>query len=111
MIITLKNNDKIKLSWDYLCIEYAEEYPGGLPQLQKDFKAKIHPVKSVNRLISSVIRANYGKLLTHEEALKLVNFNDYEKILTFIEKESNLLEDYKKKETTFRPKRKTKKRK
>lgn len=104
MIITLKNGKRIQLSWNFLCVEYAEEYPGGLNQLQKDFKNKIHPVKTLNRLISAIIRANYDEVLTYEESIRLVEFKDYDKIISFIEKETNLLEEYKKKEITFRQK-------
>lgn len=106
MIITLKNSKKIQLSWNFLCVEYAEEYPGGLNKLQQDFKKKIHPVKTLNRLISAIIRANYDEPLSYEESIRLVDFKDYDKIINFIEKETNLLEEYKKKETTFRPKHK-----
>lgn len=111
MFLILKNKKKIQLSWNFLCVEYAEEYPGGLNQLQKDFKNQIHPVKTLNRLISAIIRANYEEPISYEESIRLVNFSDYDKIIHFIEKETNLLENYKKKETTYRPNTKHKKRK
>ena len=110
MVLTLKNNKKIELSWNFLCVEYAEEYPGGLEQLQKDFKSRLHPIKTMNWLMSAIIRANYDEPLTYESSIKLVNFNDYNKIMFFIEKETNLLENYKKKEI-YHPAKKRKKRK
>lgn len=109
MVIILKNDKRINLEWNLLCVEYVEEYPGGLKQLQKDMKLKINVIKSMNYLIAAIIRGNYSEILTREESLKLVKFEDYDKIMNFIEKECDLLNDYKKKETSYPPKMKKKK--
>lgn len=108
MVITLKNGKKIKLEWNLLCVEYIDEYPGGMAQIQEDMKHKIHMVKTINTLISSVIRANYETPLSRDEAVCLVKYEDYDKILEFLDKECELLENYKKKETSFHPNRKKK---
>lgn len=110
MLLTLKNGVRLKLSWNLLCLEYAEEYSGGINQLQKDLDSGVHPVKTMNTLIAAVVRGNSNKLLTREEALSLVNYTDYEDILNFINKESEELNLYKKKQTSY-PHQKKKKRK
>lgn len=119
MIITLKNNDRVELEWSLQVMEYLESYNTdegtGYRLLVKDMRKGKNRLRIMNTFIYALIRSNYEKPLTYSEVLKLVNFKDYEKLASFVEKNLKELDDFKKKDQKYinhhpnKPKKKKKK--
>lgn len=115
MVITLKNNKKLDLKWSFLVLEYLEEYStdegSGIVQIRKDISKKKNQLKIYNFFTYAIIRANIDEPLTYREAVNLVEFKDYQKIVKFIENNLHELEEFKKKDRNYTqaPKKKKKK--
>ena len=113
MVLTLKNNKKIDLKWNFLVLEYLEEYSteegSGIVQIRKDISKKQNQLKIYNFFTYAIIRANIDDPLTYKEAVSLVEFKDYQKIVKFIENNLNELEEFKKKDRNFTQNHKKKK--
>lgn len=105
-IITLKNGKRVELEWSFLVLEYLEEYPGGIKELTKDIKFKRNEIKINNIFCYASIRANIDEPLTYHEILKLIDLKSLKTILKFIEKNADELEEFKKKEQTYLPRKK-----
>lgn len=103
MIITLKNGQNIELDWNFLVLEYLEEYEGGLKALKRDINAQVNQMKIHNHFLYAIIRANYDDPLTYRQAVSLVNTKDTDKIGTFIKENMQNLEEFKKKEVKYPP--------
>jgi hypothetical protein len=103
MIIKLKNGQNIELDWNFLVMEYIEEYEGGLKGLKSDLEAKRNQLKVNNHLLYSLIRANVDEPLTYRQAVCLVNIEDMNKISDFITTEMKKLDEFKKKEVQKYP--------
>lgn len=110
-IITLKNSTRVVLKWNFLVLEYLEEYPGGIHALQNDIKFKRNEVKITNAFCYAAINANIDEPLTYREILQLLDIKSVRTITRFIEKNQKELEEFKKKDPTSFQKSKTKKKK
>lgn len=101
MIITLKNNKNIKLEWNFLVLEYLEEYETpegrGIVQLERDIKMKKNLLKINNIFVYALVSACSNELLTYRDTLRLVKVDDYSKIIEFIKKNTDNYENFKKK--------------
>jgi len=115
MVITLKNNKKLDLKWSFLVLEYLEEYStdegSGIVQIRKDISRKKNQLKIYNFFTYAIIRANIDEPLTYREAVSLVEFKDYQKIVKFIENNLHELEEFKKKDRNYTQVQKKKKKK
>lgn len=115
MVITLKNNKKLDLKWSFLVLEYLEEYStdegSGIVQIRKDISKKKNQLKIYNFFTYAIIRANIDEPLTYREAVSLVEFKDYKKIVNFIENNLHELEEFKKKDRNYTQVQKKKKKK
>jgi len=115
MVITLKNNKKLDLKWSFLVLEYLEEYStdegSGIVQIRKDISKKKNQLKIYNFFTYAIIRANIDEPLTYREAVSLVEFKDYQKIVKFIENNLHELEEFKKKDRNYTQVQKKKKKK
>ena len=115
MIITLKNNKKVDLKWNFLVLEYLEDYKtdegAGITQIQKDLKHNKNKIKITNHFIYAIIRANMDEPLTYQEAVRLVEFKDYQKIVDFIDNNLGELDEFKKKGRNYTQVQKKKKKK
>lgn len=115
MVITLKNNKKLDLKWSFLVLEYLEEYStdegSGIVQIRKDISKKKNQLKIYNFFTYAIIRANLDEPLTYREAVSLVEFKDYQKIVKFIENNLHELEEFKKKDRKYTQVQKKKKKK
>lgn len=115
MVITLKNNKKLDLKWSFLVLEYLEEYStdegSGIVQIRKDISKKKNQLKIYNFFTYAIIRANIDEPLTYREAVSLVEFKDYQKIVKFIENNLHELEEFKKKDRNYTQAQKKKKKK
>ena len=115
MVITLKNNKKLDLKWSFLVLEYLEEYStdegSGIVQIRKDISKKKNQLKIYNFFTYAIIRANIDEPLTYIEAVSLVEFKDYKKIVNFIENNLHELEEFKKKDRNYTQVQKKKKKK
>lgn len=109
MIITLKNNKKIELDWNFLVLQYLEEYEGGLQQLKKDINKKKNLLKIQGLFIYATVRANIDEVLTYHEAVRLVDIKDINKINDFFEKNLKEQDNFKKKPKKFTHQKKKKK--
>lgn len=109
-VIILKNGKHVELEWSFLVLEFLDEYPGGVKEIQKQIKAGKNSMKLNNMLCYAVIRANLEEPLTYNEIIKLLTFNNVKQIIAFIQENSNEFEDFKKKDQTYLYKKKVKKR-
>lgn len=109
-IIILKNGKRIKLEWNFLVLEYLEEYEGGLKAIQQDIKFKRNELKVSNMLCYAVINANIDDPLTYREILRLLNLKSLRNIMKFVEKNKKEFDEFKKKDPISFAKKKTKKR-
>ena len=109
-ILKLKNGVNIKLEWNFLVLEYLEDYPGGLKGIEKDMKTHMHEVRVSNYFCYAVISANYDKKVTYEEAIKLIDLKALKRILKFIRDNENEFNEFKKKDQTYLNKKTKKKR-
>lgn len=98
MVIELKNGIQIKLDWNFLVMEYLEEYEGGLKQLKADIDRKVNQMKLMNQFLYAIVCANYDEVLTRRQAVSLVKMNDLDKIRVFIENNLKKEDEFKKKE-------------
>lgn len=108
-IIILKDGRQIQLEWSFLVLEYLDEYPGGVRAIQRAIKLHQNEVKVTNMLCYAIIRANIKEPLTYEEVIRLLDLKTVRQILKFVEENENELEEYKKKDQTYSPRRKAKK--
>lgn len=104
-ILKLKNGDCVKLEWNFLILEYLEEYPGGLRALNAQIKSHKNEIKICNHLCYAVLNANY-KTLTYIEAVKLIDLKGLRTIQRFIEKNESEFNEYKKKDQPYTKKKK-----
>ena len=93
MEIELQNGEKLILEVSSLLLEYLEDYPGGVEQLEKDANEDSKLMYVTNHLVYSMIASNYDKQLTYRQAVKLVKLDDIEKIIDFIIKNTPNLEN------------------
>ena len=100
MVITLKNGKNIELDWNFLVMEYLEEYEGGLKAIKQDINTQKNQMRVHNHLLYAIIRANYDEPLTYKQAVCLVEFRDMNKISDFLNTNMKELDEFKKKETT-----------
>lgn len=98
MIITLKNNDKVELEYNFYILKYLEEYKGGYKKLEKDLKNKSNYFDLISTVIYALLRSNYDIPITIEEAVKLINMQDIPKIMDWFYKELEEQNQYKKKQ-------------
>lgn len=96
-------------------MEYLEEYSTdegtGIVQIRKDISKKKNQLKIYNFFTYAIIRANIDEPLTYREAVSLVEFKDYQKIVKFIENNLHELEEFKKKDRNYTQVQKKKKKK
>ncbi len=90
MEIELKNGEKLILEVSSLFLEYIEDYPGGINQLEVDANDGVledgytTSMTVTNHLLYSMIASNYDKEISYRQAVKLVKLDDIPKILDFI---------------------------
>ncbi len=109
MIIILKNGKKIDLKYNFLFLEYLEEYPGGFKELKKDMDTKHNLMKLHNHLLYSILRCNMDEVLTYREAISLIQTKDMERIINFVSEEIKKMDEFKKKDVRSIQKKKKKK--
>lgn len=109
-IITLRNGQNIELVWSFLMMQYLEDYEGGLKKLQKDMRTRQNLLKMQSLFIYATVRANYDEKLGFQEAVRLVDVKDIEKINKFVRENLEAQNDFKKKDQKFIPGKKKKKR-
>ncbi len=103
MIITLKNGKKIELEYNFLVMQYLDEYKGGeengggINQLKKDMQHKKNMIAIQGIFLYASVRAALDEPLTYQEAIKLVNMNDLPKINEFYNKEFEKQNEFQKK--------------
>lgn len=100
-VITLKNGEKIQLEWSFLTLQYLEDYEGGLKKLELDFKQKKNMLKIQSLFIYAAVRSNYDEVLGYQEAIRLVNIKDINKINEFISRSLQEQEEFKKKQQRY----------
>lgn len=114
-IITLKNGKNIELEWNFLVLEYLEEYTNekgkGLKYFKEDIEKKQYAMKIFNFFIFALIRACYDEVLTYRQAVSLVNINDQDKIINFLKENVSKTDEFKKKQSniTYHHRKKKKK--
>ena len=86
MQITLKNGETIKLHWNWLVIERLEDQIGDINNFNEKRIKKRGSSRLMGDAVYAVIQANYDRELPRNELLKLVNYEDIEKIGEFIAK-------------------------
>lgn len=99
-IIILKNGVRVKLKWNFLVLEYLEEYPGGIKALQEDIKHHRNEVKITNMFCYAAINANIEEELSYREILQLIDIKSVRVITKFIENNQKEFEEFKKKDPT-----------
>lgn len=109
LMITLKNGAKLELQWSFLIMQYLEDYEGGLKKLKEDMRRKQNLLKIQSLFIYAAVRANYDETLGYQEAVRLVDMNDINKINKFYEDNFKEQEEFKKKQQKFIPQKKKKK--
>ena len=114
-VIVLTNGMHVNLSWSMLVLEYLEEYPGGVSQIEKDIKARRHEIKLNNMLCYAVIRANIDKPMTYTEIIQLLDIKCVRTILELVKENCDMFDEFKKKDRTYsqnyrRPKKKSNRR-
>lgn len=97
MIITLKNGDKVELDYNFYILKYLEEYKGGYKQLEKDMKNRRNNFELISTVIYALLRSNYEKPLSIDEAIRLVEMKDIPRITDWFYEELKKQNDYKKK--------------
>lgn len=91
MEINLKNGEKLILEVTPLFLEYVEDYKGGVKQLLKDAQGQedengyTKTMYATNQLLYAIIASNYDTPITYRQAVRLVNLEDINQILKFIE--------------------------
>ena len=101
MIITLKNGDRVELDYNFYILKYLETYKGGFKQLEKDMKNRRNSFELISTVIYALLRSNYDKPVTVEEAIKLIDMKDIPLISDWFYKELENQNEYKKKQSTF----------
>ena len=96
-VIVLTNGMHVNLSWSMLVLEYLEEYPGGVSQIEKDIKARRHEIKLNNMLCYAVIRANIDKPMTYTEIIQLLDIKCVRTILELVKENCDMFDEFKKK--------------
>lgn len=84
--ITLKTGEVIKLEWNYLVLQTIEEQVGSLKKLNKKY-IENNEIKVFNIFAYAVIQASMDDEITLRQAIRLVEFDDMEKIAKFVENE------------------------
>ncbi len=95
MEIILKNGEKIKLEWNAIVYEYLEEYEGGIDNLKIDLELNKNYYLVMNFIIYCMFQASYYKEISYREAISLVDVKDYKKIVDYILKTENFINDSK----------------
>ena len=109
-VITLRNGKRIELVWSFLVLQYLEDYEGGLKQIQKDMREKRNLLKIESLFIYAAVRANYDEKVGYQEAIRLVNIEDVNKINEFFSENLKNQQEFKKKDQKYTiPNRKKKK--
>ncbi len=87
--IELRNGEGLVLEVTPLFLEYAQDYEGGIEQLQIDANSsnKIANARVTNHLLYTIIASNYKEELSYSEAVRLVKVEDIAKIIGFINEE------------------------
>lgn len=99
MIIKLRDGRQIKLEYSFLTLQYLEEYPGGIKQLEKDYKAKSNQLKIICHIIYALINTSLDvDNLTYKQAINLVYSKDVEKCVKFVFENMKNENDFKKKQ-------------
>ena len=107
MVIKLKTGQKIELDYNFLVMQYLEEYKngeengGGLKQLQRDLKAKKNKVAVQGQFIYAAVRSVLDEPLTYQETIRLIDMNEIPKINAFFEKEFQKQDEFQKKTTKY----------
>ena len=92
MEIELKNGEKLILKVTPLLLEYIEDYEGGIEQLEKDAQGQkgingcTRRAYATNILLYAIIASNYDKPLTYRQAVRLVKWEDIDKIINYLYK-------------------------
>jgi len=84
MDIKLKNSKTISLEIGPIFLEYLDDYEGGLETIINDWSNQKNQIYIINYFIYAAIASNYDSPITYRESLRLVDFNDYNKIADFI---------------------------
>ncbi len=117
MIIKLKNGKKIELEYNYLVMQYLDEYKGGeengggLKELKKDIQNKKNLIAIQGIFIYASVRSAVEEPLTYQEALRLIDINDLTKINDFYNKEFEKQNEFQKKNQYHTAYKKPKKKK
>lgn len=86
MQIKLKNGEVVKLDWNWLVVERVEEELGNIEELAKLDEKEILKkggTKFMGNIVYAIIQANLDKEYGRNEILKLVEFEDIERIVNF----------------------------
>lgn len=98
--IVLKNGLVVRLKWNWLVIERLESSVGDLNALTEKGMRKRGYIKTVNDMVYAVVQENIDEEMTRNELIRLIDTDDMEKIVTFIQKhqkkEEGLTKDIKK---------------
>lgn len=105
MELILRTGESITLDWNMIVLEYLEEYNGGIGQLRKDINNKNKRFRTFNFIIYCVMLASTKEELSYEDAISLVNINDYGKIIDFIIKNMSQIKKDNNKEKKINNKR------
>lgn len=106
MFIKLTNGERLNLSWNFLCIKKCQEYPGGIKKLEADMNDSRKSFELGMFLIAVIIKSNYMNPISDDEALALIPLNEVDNIVSFIKKQINNNESFKKKEMYHSQKKK-----
>lgn len=87
--IELRNGESLVLEVTPLFFEYAEDYEGGIEQLQIDANScnEIANACVTNHLLYAIVASNYKEELSYGEAVRLVKVEDIAKVIRFINEE------------------------
>ena len=109
MIITLKNGKNVDIQWNFMFLEFLEEYPGGFKALKQDYNKQNNLMKIHNHFLYSIIRANVEEPLKYREVLSLIETKDMKRLIDFVVKNFKEMDEFKKKDVNMTQKKKKKK--
>ena len=84
MEICLKNGEKIKIEISPLYLEYLDDYDGGINQLILDWRKKKNQLYIVNFFVYAMIASNLSRPISYRDALKMIEMEDFERVVTYI---------------------------
>lgn len=84
MNIKLKNGSTVNIELGPLFMEYLEDYDGGIQQLFSDWENKVNTIYIANHLAYAAIASNYNEPIKYRNALKLIGFDEFLKLVDFI---------------------------